>query len=55
MLNSIENTIMLLVSMGAKATTCFIPRTSIHLALLTTNPTILKAIFKAGGSPSYKL
>jgi len=41
--------------MGAKATTCYIPKTSIHLALLTINPTILKAVFKAGGSPSYTL
>lgn len=51
----VENTIMLLINMGAKATTCYIPKTSIHLALLTINPTILKAVFKAGGSPSYTL
>jgi len=54
-LDLIENTIVLLINMGAKATTCYIPKTSIHLALLTINPTILKAVFKAGGSPSYTL
>lgn len=41
--------------MNAKATTCSIPRKSIHLALLTTNSSILKAVFKAGGCPSYTL
>lgn len=55
MLNEVENTIMLLLSMGAKATTCFVPKASIHLALLTTNPIILKAVFKAGGPLSYIL
>jgi len=54
-LDSIENTIILLINMGAKATTCYIPKTSIHLALLTINPTVLKAVFEAGGSPSYSL
>lgn len=41
--------------MGAKAMTCFIPKPSIHLAILTINPVILKAVFKAGGHPSYNL
>lgn len=41
--------------MGAKATTCIVPKSSIHLALITTNPTILKTVFKAGGSPFYTL
>lgn len=54
-MNLIESTIMFLLSLGAKATTCFIPKTSIHLALLTTNPTILNGVFKAGGSSTYIL
>lgn len=41
--------------MNAKATTCSTPTKSIHLALLTTNPKILKAVFKAGGCASYTL
>lgn len=52
-LQSIGKTITLLISLGAKATTCFLPKTSIHLALLTANPIILQSIFNAGGSPSY--
>jgi len=52
-LKSIEKTITLLISLGAKATTCFIPKTSIHLALLTVNPIILQAVFNAGGPQSY--
>lgn len=55
MLNLIETTIMILINMGAVATTCLIPKQSIHLALLTVNPVILKAVFNAGGSPSYTL
>lgn len=55
MLDSIKKTILLLVEMGAKATTCFIPKPPIHLAILTINPVILKAVFKAGGWPSYNL
>jgi len=41
--------------MGAKATTCTVPKISIHLALLTINSKILKAMFDAGGSPTYTL
>jgi len=41
--------------MGAKATTCAVPKISIHLALLTINANILKAVFEAGGSPTYTL
>lgn len=41
--------------MGAKSTTCSVPKTSFHLALLTTNPTILRAVFDSGGSPPYTL
>jgi len=41
--------------MGAKATTCTVPKISIHLALLTVNSKILKAVFDAGGSPTYIL
>lgn len=55
LLDSAENTILFLINMGAKATTCSIPRNTIHLALLTTNSKILKAVFEAGGSPTYTL
>lgn len=55
MLDSIQNTIELLISMDAKATNCTVPKPSIHLALMTINSTILKAVFKAGGSPYYTL
>lgn len=41
--------------MGAVATTCVIPKQSIHLALLTINPVILKAVLNAGSSPYYTL
>lgn len=46
---------MLLINMGAKASTCFTPRSTIHLALLSVNPTVLNAVFNAGGSPLYIL
>jgi len=41
--------------MGAKATTCDVPKIPIHLALLTINSNILKSVFDAGGSPNYTL
>ncbi|XP_050058869.1 uncharacterized protein LOC114131004 [Aphis gossypii] len=53
LLDLAENTILLLINMGAKATTCTVPKISIHLALLTINANILKAVFEAGGSPTY--
>lgn len=55
MIDSVQGTIELLINMGAKATTCIVPKPSVHLALMTINPKILKAIFKAGGSPYYTL
>lgn len=55
LLDLVENTILLLINMGAKATTCTVPKISIHLALLTINSNILKAVFEAGGSPTYTL
>ncbi|XP_060853060.1 putative uncharacterized protein DDB_G0282499 isoform X2 [Rhopalosiphum padi] len=55
LLDLVENTILLLINMGAKATTCAVPKISIHLALLTINSNILKAVFEAGGSPTYTL
>jgi len=54
-LDLVEDTILLLINMGAKATTCTVPKMTIHLALLTINPNILKAVFHAGGSPTYSL
>lgn len=55
MIDSVRYTIGLLINMGAKATTCIVPKPSIHLALMTINPTILNSVFKAGGSPYYTL
>lgn len=54
-LNLIEDTFMLLINMGAKASTCYTPKRTIHLALLSNNPTVLNAVFNAGGSPLYVL
>lgn len=54
-LNVIEDTILLLINMGASVSTCFTPKRTIHLALLSINPTVLNAVFNAGGSPLYIL
>ncbi|XP_022179127.1 uncharacterized protein LOC111039801 [Myzus persicae] len=54
-LGSVEDTILLLINMGAKVTTCIVPKMTIHLALLTINSNIMKSVFNAGGSPTYTL
>ncbi|XP_050536364.1 uncharacterized protein LOC126902801 [Daktulosphaira vitifoliae] len=54
-LELIEKTILILISKGAQTNSCFIPKTTIHMALLTCNPKILEAVILSQGDIHYTL